>query len=109
MRSFQESLAEFDKRGLRVVAISADPPEVTREHVRRLGLSFTFLCDPQAEVIRRYELLHAGAGPDGADIARPAEFLIDAAGTVRWVNLSESYAVRARPEALLQAADRFGL
>jgi peroxiredoxin len=55
------------------------------------------------EVIRRYDVLHPRAGPKGADIARPAEFLIDSRGTVRWVNLTENIAVRARPEQVLSA------
>ena len=38
-------------------------------------------------------------GPDRkeTDIARPAEFLLDSNGIVRWVNLTENIAVRARP------------
>ena len=55
-------------------------------------------------MIRRYDLVHAGAGINGQDIARPAEFLVDSAGTVRWVNLTENYWVRARPEQILEAA-----
>ena len=39
------------------------------------------------EAIRRYDLVHAGQGINGQDIARPAEFLVDASGTVRWVNV----------------------
>jgi peroxiredoxin len=54
-------------------------------------------------VIRRYDLLHRGAGPNHTDIARPAEFLIDSSGTIRWVNLTENIAVRARPEQVLEA------
>jgi hypothetical protein len=42
------------------------------------------------------DLLHAGAGPKETDIARPAEFLIDSGGTIRWVNLTENIGVRAR-------------
>jgi len=57
-------------------------------------------------VIRRYDLLHRGAGPKGADIARPAEFLIDSTGTIRWVNLTENIAVRARPEQVLEAFEQ---
>ena len=68
------------------------------------GYSFTFLSDPQAEVIRRYDLVHAGAGINGQDIARPAEFLLDTDGVVRWVNLTENYWVRARPEQVMEAA-----
>jgi peroxiredoxin len=86
------------------VAISVDSPEVSRELRQRLGYTFTFLSDPQAEVIRRYDLLHAGAGEEGRDIARPAEFLIDSTGTVRWVNLTENYWVRARPDQFIEAA-----
>ena len=70
-----------------------------------MGLTFPLLSDPKAEVIRRYDLLHAGAGPGGTDIARPGEFLIDRAGTVRWVNLTESFLARATPEEVLKALD----
>lgn len=90
--------------GIRPVAISVDSPEVSRDLRERVGYTFTFLSDPQAEAIRRYDLLHAGAGEEGRDIARPAEFLIDSTGTVRWVNLTENYWVRARPEQFIEAA-----
>ena len=88
-----------------MIALSVDPPEINRPHRQKLGFTFTFLSDPKAEVIRRYDLLHAGAGPKGAGIARPAEFLVGSNGTVRWVNLTENIAVRARPEQVLKAFD----
>jgi len=72
--------------------------------MQKLGFTFTFLSDTNAQVIRTYDLLHAGEGPGGADVARPAEFLIDASGTVRWVNLTEAVTVRAQPEQVLKAA-----
>jgi peroxiredoxin len=106
LRSFQEKLSEFDARGIRIVAISIDTSEINRRHRRKLGFTYTFLSDPNAEVIRRYDLLHGSAGSKGTDIARPAEFLIDSGGTVRWVNLTESIAVRARPEQVLRAFDQ---
>jgi peroxiredoxin len=40
----------------------------------------------------------------GADIARPAEFLIDRTGTVRWRNLTEDYRVRAHGDEILTRA-----
>jgi len=88
-----------------VVGISVDPPEVNRQQSQKLAYTFPLLSDPKAEVIRRYDVLHAGAGPKGTDIARPAEFLIDSNGTIRWVNLTENIAVRARPEQVLKAFD----
>jgi peroxiredoxin len=106
LRGFQSSFPEFESRGIRVVAISVDPPEINRRQRQKLGFTYTFLSDPNAEVIRRYDLLHSGAGPKGADIARPAEFLIDSSGTVRWVNLTDNIAVRARPDQVLKAFAR---
>ena len=49
--------------------------------------------------------MHPKAGPTQQDVARPAEFLLDPSGTVRWVNLTESYWIRATPEQLLQATN----
>lgn len=97
-------MAKFEQLGIRPVAISVDTPEVSRNLCQQAGYTFTFLSDPKADVIRRYDLLHAGAGIDGQDIARPAEFLVDSSGTVRWVNLTENYWVRARPEQILEVA-----
>ena len=39
-------------------------------------------------------------------MARPAEFLIDPSGTIRWADLTESYWVRARPETVLGVFDQ---
>lgn len=105
MRSFEERLADFDASHLRVIAISVDSPETNREHLAKFAYTFTFLSDTKAEVIRRYDVVHEKAGLEGEDIARPAEFLVDSTGTVRWVNLTGSYAVRARPEQVLRAVD----
>jgi len=68
---------------------------------RKASLTFTFLSDPNLDVIRRYGLLHAAAGPDGHDISRPAEFLIDRSGIVRWENFTEDVRVRPRAQEML--------
>jgi peroxiredoxin len=86
------------------VAISVDTPEESRDLMRKAGYTFPFLSDPNAEVIRRYDIVHKGAGVKGHDVARPAEFLIDRNGVIRWRNLTEDLRVRARPEAMLAAA-----
>ena len=95
---------KFEEVGIRPVAISADTSKASRDLCEKAGYTFTFLSDPKAEAIRRYDLVHAGAGENGQDIARPAEFLLDSKGIVRWVNLTENYWVRARPEQILEAA-----
>ena len=73
---------------------------------KKRGYTFPLLSDPDGKIIRRYDVLHPGAGPKGADIARPAEFLLDSNGIVRWVNLTENIAARARPEQVLEALNQ---
>jgi len=97
-------LTKLEDVGIRPVAISVDTPEVSRDLCQKAGYTFTFLSDPKAEVIRRYDLVHAGAGENGQDIARPAEFVLDLSGTVRWANLTESLWVRARPDQIIEVA-----
>ena len=108
MRSFQHRLSEFDARGIRVVGISVDPPDVNQTALAkaRVYISTAFRSGRENHsTIRRA----ASQQPDqkGADIARPAEFLLDSDGIVRWVNLTENIAVRARPEQALEALNQW--
>ena len=101
MRGIEKRLADFEAAGVRVVAVSVDEPDVSRDFAKKAGLTFRILSDPNTEVIRRYDLLHVGGGPDGHDIARPAEFLLDSKRVVRWENFTEDVRVRARADAML--------
>ena len=104
MRGIEKNLDRLEALGIRPVAISVDSPGISKGLCRRHGYTYTFLSDPGAEVIKRYGVLHPGAGIKGHDIARPAEFLLDSAGVVRWANLTEDLRVRARPEQMIEAA-----
>lgn len=104
MRGIENSLAEFEGQGIRPVAISVDPPEVSERLRSNKGYTYTLLCDPKAEVIRRYQLLHPAGSPEGKDISRPAEFLVDRSGIVRWENFTEDIRVRPKAQQLLAAA-----
>ena len=86
------------------MAISVDSPSESQDLCRKAGYTYPLLSDPNTEAIRRYDVLHKGAGVNGHDIARPAEFLIDSSGVIRWINLTDDLRVRARPEQMLQAA-----
>ncbi len=87
------------------MAISVDSPEESRKLCQSQGYTFPFLSDPQAAAIRAYGVLHPHGGEDGHDIARPAEFLIDETGTIRWENLTENLLARLRPEKVLHVLD----
>lgn len=97
-------MADFKAAGVLPVAISVDAPDVSRDLAAKAGYTFPLLSDPDTAVIRRYHVLHTGGGPDGHDIARPAELLVDSSKTVRWTNFAEDIRVRARADDMLAAA-----
>jgi peroxiredoxin len=88
-----------------VVAISVDSNEESRKLAESQGYTFPLLSDPKAETIRAYGVLHPHGAEDGHDIARPAEFLVDGGGTIRWSNFSETVTARLRPETVLRVVD----
>jgi len=92
---------DFRKRGADVVAISADPVEKNAEIAADLGLSYRVLADPELHASDAYGVRHAGAGADGRDIARPATFVIDEQGVIRWRNLTPDYKIRPQPDEVL--------
>ena len=104
MRGIQKHINEFAAQRIRPVAISVDPPDVSKNFKQQRGFTFTFLSDPNSDVIRRYDLLHVGGGPEKQDISRPAEFLLDSSGTVRWMNFTADVRVRARADEMLSVA-----
>jgi peroxiredoxin len=104
LRGIETHLDELERAGVRPVAISVDSPDVSRGLCQRREYTYTFLSDPNAQVIRRYFLLHPRAGIGGQDIARPAEFLVDSSGVIRWKYLTDDFRVRVRPEQILEAA-----
>jgi peroxiredoxin len=104
LRSIEKNLPTFNQAGIRPVAISVDTPDELRNLAQKAGYSFTLLSDRKREAITRYDLVHKGGGPSGEDISRPAEFLLDSSGTVRWRMLTENYWRRATPEQILEAA-----
>ena len=88
-----------------MIAISVDSPADSENLRRSQGYTFPILSDAHEDVIRSWDLVHVHGRRDGADISRPAEFLIDSSGKVLWVNLTEDFVVRARPEEALAAFD----
>lgn len=86
------------------VAISVDSTDQTSKLCEKKGYTFTFLSDPNADVIKRYDLLHPEGGPNHTDISRPAEFLVDSSGTIRWTNFTEDIRVRIKADQMLAVA-----
>lgn len=66
------------------------------------GISFPVLSDKELKVIDAYGLRHKGASIKGTDIARPAVFIVDEAGKIKWRFLTDNWRVRVSPEDILR-------
>jgi len=73
-----------------------DAQEKSRELVDKLKLPFPVLSDVGHKIIDAYDLYN----PDGK-IAKPALFVLDKKGIVRWIFLDEDYRIRAVNDAVL--------
>lgn len=84
--------------------MSVDPVERNAELASSLGLGFRLAADPTLAAIDAYDLRHQDPGMD-APISRPATFVIDANGVVRWRDLTENFRLRPHPDQVLAALD----
>ena len=100
----QSRIEEIHAADARVLAICVDTVEENARVVATQKLEFPILSDPDKKAIGAYGLLHndavTAAGSD--DIARPAVFILDRNGVVRWRHLTDNWRVRVRPETVLE-------
>ena len=101
----QSRYADFERAGARILAVSVDPPQRSREIVEQYELSFPILSDTDGAAIDAFGVRHASGGIEGNDIARPAVFLFDSSGQLVWRELTDNWRVRPRPESLLAQLD----
>jgi peroxiredoxin len=96
-------LSEVARGGVEIVAISPDPNERSQRVAEDLRVGYRFLADRDLAVARRYGLVHAGGGPAGQDVPRPATVVLDREGMVRWFSVSRNFQVRPDPGDVLRA------
>jgi peroxiredoxin len=83
-----ERAAAYAARGVQVVAVLAQSSEGVRRYIEETGLPFDILVDESRSVLKAYGVWHA-VGLVSWNIARPAVFLIDQAGTIRYSFVAE--------------------
>ncbi len=91
-------MSEFDARGVTVVALSVDAPEVSLPWVEKKGFTFPVACDSKLEVIRAWGLENTDVG----DLSLHAVVLLDPDGTVFYRKIARR---RAYPPEFLDAID----
>jgi hypothetical protein len=87
---------EFEKRGIKVAAISFDPVAVLGNFAQRTGVKLALLSDPESTAIRAFGILNETVPKDHPfyGIPNPGSYLIDQNGVVTAKFFEEKYADR---------------
>ena len=81
MELLRDRRPEFDTAGVRVFAISRDPPWTHIAWSQTLDLNFDLLSDFNADAVRAFGIAFEFRGL--RDVAARSAFLVDVGGTVR--------------------------
>ncbi|HTU23584.1 MAG TPA: peroxiredoxin family protein [Gemmataceae bacterium] len=99
-----KDLPLFREVGARVVAISADAPELMRRRLEQYGpIGFAVLSDPGNQVAQAYHVFRRTRDGKMAGRFLHGTFVIDRQGTVQWVNVGDA-PFRRNPALLYQLA-----
>jgi peroxiredoxin len=100
-------VAEIEKRGYRIAALSYDSPEILRAFTVKRRIAYTFLSDPKSEVIDLYKLRDPQYPPGSRayGVPRPIIFVLDRNGVIRSKLYEESYKVRPPVTAIISKLD----
>jgi peroxiredoxin len=101
----EKSWQEFDKRKVRVYAISIEDQkaaEATQADFPHLSI----VSDAKRKLVDAFAALDPGHAPDGGDTAVSTTILVDGKGTIRWVYRPDRAMTQLTPPELLAAVDR---
>jgi len=124
LKNFEQNANEIRDLGAEIIAVSIDKPEHVAEIVEKQTLSFAVISNPDAKIIRSYNLLYAVppalrqryldhnldlktySGRDDGVIAVPAIFVINKKGKIIFSYANEDYKVRAEPEEVIRVLEK---
>ena len=106
--NLNKGLAEINKRGFGLAAISYDQPSVQAEFIANRGIKYPLLSDPKSEVIDRYNLRDPQYKPGSKayGVPRPIIFVLDRKGAIRAKLYEETYLTRPPVGLVLQSLDK---
>jgi peroxiredoxin len=89
-------LADIEKRGYRLAAISYDSPAILNGFTEKREIKFTLLSDPKSEVIDRWNLRDPQYKdkPKFNGVPRPIIFILDTKGVIKAKLFEETYKTR---------------
>jgi peroxiredoxin len=127
LRTYQQDvLPELTSRGIALVAISPQKPDGSLTMRETHELTYEVVSDPGNQIAGQLGILTeptapargaqaalgidvAAANSDGtAVLPMPTVVLVDAAGTIRWIDVHPNYATRTEATEILAALDTLG-
>jgi peroxiredoxin len=124
LRAYQETLlGDLDARGVALVAISPQKPDDSLSLAEKHDLSYPVVSDPGNQIAGRLGLVYslgesaragqaklgldlAEANADGThDLPLTTTVVVDAHGTIRWIDVHPDYTTRSEPTEILEAVD----
>ena len=124
LHSLAEGKAEFDKHGIKLVAISVDLPGEEAKTQAKQGVPFPMLSDSKLVVQSAFKIVHqtsseertalesygidlkAYSGETHQNFATPSIFYVDRMGVIRFVHIDEEYKTRPSVKQMVDVADR---
>ena len=105
MRRWKELRPELDARSVQIVTVCTDTPVEIRKGMDKHGLKAVMLSDRNLAVTDLYNLRNpTNLSPRGLQpLPIPTTILVDAAGTVRWIDQTDNYQLRSGPARVLEA------
>ena len=93
----QTGYEAIQAEGAELIAISADTPKQTGVTREALQITYPLLSDEAKAAIHAYNVIDTGNG----QIARPATYLIDENGIIRWKFLDVQFENRLSSQQIL--------
>ena len=104
MGQIAERLPELQARGARTVTVVAQRPASAAADMREAAYPFPVLADPTREVVKQYGV-YVRANFESINIARPASFVLDPQGVVRFMHLASIQFEFASWDEILKTLD----
>jgi peroxiredoxin len=117
-------LPQLGERGIRLIAISPQKPDGSLSMQDKHGLAFTVVSDPGNTLAGRLGILTrpspaaraaqlqlgldlTSVNADGTTtLPMPATVILDAARTIRWIDVHPDYTTRTEPRQVIEALDQ---
>lgn len=87
MRQIADRLPDLQRRGAKVVAVVAQQPRRAATDLRSDPYPFPVLADASRTVVKEYGV-YVRANFESVNIARPATFVLDSAGVIRFMHIA---------------------